>query len=170
LRKVHADPHPGNFLISHDNELIALDFGCVKEVPESFYKPYFELAQKEILNKPDLFEQKLFELEILRIEDTEEEKTYFKKIFYELLSLFTEPFNQTYFDFSDDLFFERIADLGKQYAKSSEVKNMNVNRGSTHFIYINRTFFGLYNLMHMIGAKNIEINRFKKYINDSNED
>jgi predicted unusual protein kinase regulating ubiquinone biosynthesis (AarF/ABC1/UbiB family) len=25
LRKVHADPHPGNFLVS-ENELIALDF------------------------------------------------------------------------------------------------------------------------------------------------
>ena len=164
LKKVHADPHPGNFLVSENYELIALDFGCVKEVPDSFYKPYFELAQKDILNDPDVFEQKLYELEILRSQDTDEEKIYFKKIFYELLSLFTEPFNVNYFDFSDESFFARIAELGKQYAKSSEVKNMNVNRGSTHFIYINRTFFGLYNLMHMIGAKSIEINRFKKYL------
>ena len=27
LRKVHADPHPGNFLVSQNTELIALDFG-----------------------------------------------------------------------------------------------------------------------------------------------
>ena len=34
LRKVHADPHPGNFLVSEDFNLIALDFGCMKAVPE----------------------------------------------------------------------------------------------------------------------------------------
>ena len=43
----HADPHPGNFLISEEGDLIALDFGCMKEIPEEFYVPYFELAKKE---------------------------------------------------------------------------------------------------------------------------
>jgi len=164
LRKVHADPHPGNFLISDKNELIALDFGCIKEVPEDFYKPYFELAIKENLENKVYFEQKLYELEILRADDSEEEKVFFTQIFYELLSLFTEPFNVEEFDFSNDDFFSRIADLGKKYAKSSDMKNMNGNRGSTHFIYINRTFFGLYNLMHDIGAKSIKINNFRDLI------
>ncbi|MGB5371033.1 MAG: AarF/UbiB family protein, partial [Flavobacteriaceae bacterium] len=30
LRKVHADPHPGNFLVSAKGSLIAIDFGCIK--------------------------------------------------------------------------------------------------------------------------------------------
>ena len=30
LKKVHADPHPGNFLVSEEDDLIALDFGCIK--------------------------------------------------------------------------------------------------------------------------------------------
>ena len=34
---------------------------------------------------------------------------------------------------------------------------------SKHFLYINRTFFGLYNLLHDLGAK-INVNQFKKYI------
>ena len=55
LRKVHADPHPGNFLVSEKGELIALDFGCMKEVPDSFYTPYFELARKEVMNDEKLF-------------------------------------------------------------------------------------------------------------------
>src|SRR5680860_170490 len=37
LRKVQADPHPGNFLVSAENEIIALDFGCMKEIPQDFY-------------------------------------------------------------------------------------------------------------------------------------
>ncbi|CAI8160096.1 MAG: putative protein kinase UbiB [Polaribacter sp. SA4-10] len=163
LRKVHADPHPGNFLVSKDNELIALDFGCMKSIPEEFYIPYFELAKPECINNPTLFESKLYELEILRKDDSKEELIFFRAMFYEMLSLFTQPFHNEEFDFSDDEFFSRISDLGAKYAKSSELKNMNGNRGSKHFIYINRTFFGLYNLMHDLNAKNIKINNFKQY-------
>ena len=40
---------------------------------------------------------------------------------------------------------------------------MNGNRGSKHFIYINRTFFGLYNLMFDLKAKDVVINNFQRY-------
>ncbi|WP_281980009.1 ABC1 kinase family protein [Tenacibaculum mesophilum] len=160
LKKVHADPHPGNFLVSKSNELIVIDFGCMKEVPESFYVPYFELAKRENIDNPAFFESKLYELEILRKDDTPEEITFFKALFYEMLSLFTQPFQQEEFDFSDEEFFGKIADLGQKYAKSTELKKMNGNRGSKHFIYINRTFFGLYNLIHDLKANKVKINNF----------
>ena len=163
IKKVHADPHPGNFLVSEDGKLIVLDFGCMKEVPEDFYVPYFELAKKENINNPTIFEEKLYELEILKPEDTPEEKVFFSKLFHEMLSLFTQPFHEESFDFSDEKFFGQIAELGERYSKSTEIRNMNGNRGSKHFIYINRTFFGLYNLMHDIKANNVIINNFKNY-------
>ena len=163
IKKVHADPHPGNFLVSEDGKLIVLDFGCMKEVPEDFYVPYFELAKKENINNPAIFEEKLYELEILKPEDTPEEKVFFSKLFHEMLSLFTQPFHEESFDFSDEKFFGQIAELGERYSKSTEIRNMNGNRGSKHFIYINRTFFGLYNLMHDIKANNVIINNFKNY-------
>ena len=158
LKKVHADPHPGNFLVAPDGKLIVIDFGCMKSIPDSFYVPYFELAKKENIENPAYFEKKLYELEILREDDSPEELKFFKGLFHEMLSLFTLPFQSEIFDFSDDVFFEKIADLGAKYAKSTELKEMNGNRGSKHFIYINRTFFGLYNLMHDLKAKNVRIN------------
>ena len=160
LKKVHADPHPGNFLISKDGQLIALDFGCMKAIPEEFYKPYFELAEKDTINNPKKFKEKLYELEILRKDDSEEEIIFFTDMFHELLSLFTQPFHSEEFDFSDANFFGRITEMGQKYSKSTELRNMNGNRGSKHFIYINRTFFGLYNLMFDLKAKNIKINNF----------
>lgn len=163
LRKVHADPHPGNFLITKDTKLVALDFGCIKEVPNDFYVPYFELAKKENLNNPEFFQSKLYELEILRKEDTKEEIEFFTEMFHELLSLFARPFHVEEFDFSDEEFFGQIADLGERYSKNTELRNMNGNRGSKHFIYINRTFFGLYNLMHDLKATNVKINNFIQY-------
>ena len=160
LRKVHADPHPGNFLVSEKGELIAIDFGCMKEVPDEFYIPYFDLAKKENINNADIFKQKLFELEILRQDDSPEEIEFFSAMFHEMLTLFTEPFHVDTFDFSNAEFFGKIASLGEKYSKSTELRKMNGNRGSKHFIYINRTFFGLYNLMFDLKAKGVKINNF----------
>ncbi len=160
LRKVHADPHPGNFLVSQEGDLIALDFGCMKTIPEEFYVPYFELAKKEIIENPDIFKNKLYELEILRTDDSAEEVVFFSEMFYDLLSLFTKPFHNEIFNFSDPTFFNKVSEMGQRYSKSTELRNMNGNRGSTHFIYINRTFFGLYNLMFDLKAENIKINNF----------
>ena len=160
LKKVHADPHPGNFLVSDEGDLIALDFGCMKSIPEKFYKPYFELSNKDCIDNPEAFVQKLFELEILRKDDSQEEITFFSTMFHELLSLFTQPFQSEEFDFSDPSFFNKVGEMGHKYAKSTELRNMNGNRGSKHFIYINRTFFGLYNLMFDLKAENIKINNF----------
>lgn len=164
LKKVHADPHPGNFLVSKEGDLIAIDFGCMKEIPEDFYIPYFELAVRENLDNKEFFDKKLLELEIIRADDSEEERAFFTQIFYELLYLFTVPFQSETFDFEDPEFFNAIADLGQKYAKTTTIKGRNANRGSRHFIYLNRTFFGLYNLMHEIKPRNIKINNYKNFM------
>lgn len=163
LRQVHADPHPGNFLIDKDDNLVAIDFGCIKQVPVEFYVPYFELAKPEVIDNPKIFNEKLFELEILRLDDSKEEIEYFTKIFHDLLSLFTKPFHGDYFDFSDDDFFGKIAEMGEEFSKDTQLRKMNGNRGSKHFLYINRTFFGLYNLLHDLKAR-IETKTYEKYI------
>ena len=162
LKKVHADPHPGNFLVNDENQLVALDFGCMKQIPNEFYIPYFELIDKKVINNPKLFSDKLFELEILRTDDSKEEVTYFTDMFYDLLSLFTKPFQEENFDFSDPDFFGNIAKLGERFAKDTNLRKMNGNRGSKHFIYMNRTFFGLYNLMFDLKAT-IVVNQYQKY-------
>ena len=162
LKKVHADPHPGNFLVNEKNELVALDFGCMKTIPNDFYVPYFELINKDVIDNNELFSNKLFELEILRTDDSVEEIGYFTQMFYDLLSLFTQPFQSETFDFSNEVFFQNIAQLGERFSKDTNLKKMNGNRGSKHFIYMNRTFFGLYNLMFDLKAK-IVVNEFKKY-------
>jgi predicted unusual protein kinase regulating ubiquinone biosynthesis (AarF/ABC1/UbiB family) len=162
LRKVHADPHPGNFLVNQENQLVALDFGCMKQIPNEFYIPYFELINKDVIDNKILFSEKLFELEILRVDDSKEEIEYFTQMFYDLLSLFTKPFQSENFDFSDEVFFENIAQLGERFANDTNLRKMNGNRGSKHFIYMNRTFFGLYNLMFDLKAK-IVVNEYLKY-------
>ena len=163
LRKVHADPHPGNFLVSQQDTLIAIDFGCIKEIPDEFYIPYFELAKKENINNDEVFMEKLYELEILTPTDSQKELEFFTELFKEMLSLFTSPFHEDEFDFGSDVFWSRIADLSERYSKDEQIRKMNGNRGSKHFLYMNRTFFGLYNLLHDLKAK-VAVNNFRQYL------
>lgn len=166
LKQVHADPHPGNFLIDKKGNLIAIDFGCIKHIPNDFYVPYFELARPEIIDNEALFLEKLYALEILRTDDTPEEITYFTGLFHQLLSLFTQPFHGDFFDFSDEEFFGKIAQMGEEFSKDTQLRKMNGNRGSKHFLYINRTFFGLYNLLHDLKAQ-VYTKSFHQYIKSS---
>jgi predicted unusual protein kinase regulating ubiquinone biosynthesis (AarF/ABC1/UbiB family) len=162
LKQVHADPHPGNFLVDNEGNLIAIDFGCIKQVPDDFYVPYFQLAKPEIIDNPKLFNEKLYELEILREDDSQKEIEYFTALFHRLLSLFTKPFHGDSFDFSDPEFFAQIAAMGEDFSKDTQLRKMNGNRGSKHFLYINRTFFGLYNLLNDLKSR-VDTKQYEKY-------
>ena len=163
LKKVQADPHPGNFLVSKKGSLIAIDFGCIKEIPENFYVPYFELSKKENIEDLKVFKGLLKELEILTPYDTREEATFFTSLFQKMMRLFTLPFQSKYFDFSNQQFWEKISGLLNEFTEDPKLRKLNGNRGSKHFIYINRTFFGLYHLLHDLNAK-IETDSYQKYI------
>lgn len=164
LKKFHADPHPGNFLVDKNDNLIAIDFGCMKEIPNDFYVPYFEVSTPDSLKDMDYFTKKLFELEILKTTDSPKELAFFTDMFHELLSVFTLPIQAEIFDFAQPEFQAQIAALSEKFASDKTLRKMNGNRGSKHFIYVNRTFFGLYSLMFDIKAK-VKINDFEKYLN-----
>ena len=162
LKKVHADPHPGNFLIDESYNLVALDFGCVKAIPDDFYHPYFELADLKIEENPRRFQQTLYDLEILKTDDTAEELVYFTELFGRLIKVLTLPFTKNEFDFGDAVFWGEINSLSKTLSSDQQLRKMNGNRGSKHFIYINRTFFGLYSLLNDLKAK-VDTEAFRKY-------
>jgi hypothetical protein len=163
LKKVQADPHPGNFLVDAENHLIAIDFGCIKTIPDEFYHPYFELSKKENIENKEVFDCLLKELEILLPTDSEAEQQYFTNLFQKMMRLFTLPFHDTSFDFASPTFWEDITNLSKTFAEDDQLRQMNGNRGSKHFIYMNRTFFGLYHLLHDLEAT-VETEYFKKYL------
>ena len=164
LRKVHADPHPGNFLVSEEKELIALDFGCMKEIPTEFYEPYYQLFKRDVIDDEVAFEKNLLALEVLREDDSAEDLVFFKNMFREVLDLFTTPFQHDTFNFSDATFFDEISKLGERYMKNTNIRKLNGNRGSRHIVYMNRTFFGLFSLMFDLKANNVKIDNYKQYL------
>jgi predicted unusual protein kinase regulating ubiquinone biosynthesis (AarF/ABC1/UbiB family) len=152
LKQVHADPHPGNFIIQENNELAVIDFGCVKVIPESFYTGYFALIKKDLLIKEDELNQIFYDLEFISDKDSAEEKVYFKNTFKEMISLLGKPFHVDSFDFADDSYFQMIFALGDRISNDKMFRKSKQARGSRHGLYINRTYFGLYNLLNQLQA------------------
>jgi predicted unusual protein kinase regulating ubiquinone biosynthesis (AarF/ABC1/UbiB family) len=152
LKQVHADPHPGNFIIQEKTRLAVIDFGCVKVIPEDFYKGYFSLIKKDLLIREDELNRIFYDLEFVSEKDSDTEKTYFINVFKEMISLLGKPFHADRFDFADDGYFQQIFSLGERVSNDSMFKKSKQARGSRHGLYINRTYFGLYTLLNQLQA------------------
>ena len=162
LRYFHADPHPGNFLVDDKGNLVAIDFGCMKKIPDSFYTPYFDLVNPETLAHESLYLPKMYDLEMLHKGDSADDVKFFSALFHRLLLIFTQPLQNEVFDFSDPKFMNEVAQVSEELANDKTLRKMNGNRGSKHFIYVNRTFFGLYNLLSDLKAT-VVINDYQRY-------
>jgi tRNA A-37 threonylcarbamoyl transferase component Bud32 len=93
LKAVHADPHPGNFIITNDYKLGIIDFGCVKEIPSDFYSIYFQLMDKALLSDPKRQQKVFSDLRFIYAEDSPKEKEFFKSIFTTLVELLGRLFH-----------------------------------------------------------------------------
>jgi len=153
LNQVHADPHPGNFIIQEDGTLGIIDFGCVKVIPKDFYTGYFSLIKKDLLINEVELNQIFYDLEFISDKDTDVEKAFFSAIFSEMISLLGTPFHVEKFDFSDNEFFNQIFQLGDRIANDKMFRKSNQARGSRHGLYVNRTYFGIYNLLNQLQAE-----------------
>lgn len=152
LRAVHADPHPGNFIITSDYQLGIIDFGCVKVIPEKFFEVYFRLLDPDLLTNKKEMEQLFYALNFIYPDDTAKDKAFFMQLFGQLVELLSRPFKKTTFDFSDPAYFEALFSFGEYLSNLKELRESKRARGVRDALYINRTYFGLYNLLHDLKA------------------
>lgn len=161
LRMVHADPHPGNFLFGTDGNLGIIDFGCVKEVPDDFYNNYFRLHSPGALDNYELMVDLFYRNEFISESDSESDKKIFIPLFREIIGLMGKPFFAGSFDFGDDTFFQSIYTLSESLYNNKDIRSSRTARGSKHALYINRTYFGLYMLLHDLRANIVTKSRYQ---------
>lgn len=149
LRAVHADPHPGNFMITPEENLGVIDFGCIKEMPDDFYYPFFSLISTDVFNDKVKTIEAFRQLEMIHADDTAEQIEFYHKSYSEMIKLFAKPYTSKIFDFSKPDFFDQLYIYGEKISKMPEFKQA---RGVKHFIYVNRTNFGLYQILHELQA------------------
>ena len=160
LRAVHADPHPGNFLITKDEKLGVIDFGCIKEMPDDFYTPFFSLTSTGLFEDKAATIKAFRQLEMILPNDDAAQIEFYYKWYKEMISLFAKPYITPTFDFSGEQFFNDLYQYGEKITKMPEFKQA---RGVKHFIYINRTNFGLYNILHELKAT-VNTHTFKPHV------
>lgn len=163
LRALHADPHPGNFIITPEKKLGVIDFGCVKVIPPEFYQSYFKLLDRRILTDKALQERTFKELHFIYPDDSEKEKRFFSKMFLRLVELLGKPFSKNTFDFSDKKYFEELFKFGAEISMMKEFRESTRARGVRDALYINRTYYGLYNILHELNAK-VDTSRFPSQV------
>jgi len=153
LKTVHADPHPGNFLLREDGTLGIIDFGCVKVIPETFYNRYFILLDKDLLLDEDAMLKALFKLGFIYENDSPSDQRELFEVFKTMVRLLGKPFHGETFDFGDNAYFEEIYRFGEASSKVEPLKNSKKPRGSRDGLYVNRTYFGLYSILNQLGAQ-----------------
>lgn len=152
LKAVHADPHPGNFIITNDYKLGVIDFGCVKVIPQPFYDVYFKLLDPAILENEILRDEVFKQLRFVYPDDSPTDKKFFTGVFTNLVELLSRPFRTDTFDFSDTKYFNELFAFGEMLTNMKELRDSKKARGVRDAVYINRTYFGLYNLLHDLKA------------------
>ena len=152
LRQVHADPHPGNFLMRANGTMGVIDFGCVKVIPQFYYDNYFRLVNPDTLEDPDLTEEIFNNLEFLTDDDSPKERKFFSDLFKEMTLMLAEPFAVETFDFGDDSYFNKVYAFAEGLANVPELKESKIARGSQDGLYVNRTYYGLYAMLNELKA------------------
>ncbi|WP_020530565.1 ABC1 kinase family protein [Flexithrix dorotheae] len=152
LHEVHADPHPGNFFMDENGTLGIIDFGCVKVIPKVFYDNYFVLIDGSLLEEKEKLRKALFKLNFLHSDDSESEMDELQGVLLKMLELLGRPFREEEFDFGNDNYFQEIYDLGDESAKVKALRYSKKPRGAKDGLYLNRTYFGLYNILNQLKA------------------
>ena len=153
LNLIHADPHPGNFLFQADGNLGVIDFGCVKRIPKEFYSVYFQLLNPFYHAEDERLRALYYKLEFLLESDDKETEELFFNLFKDSMELLVHPFTNETFDFADEAYFDRIYKKGEELTKNKEIRKGGKARGSRHILFINRTYFGLFSILHELKAE-----------------
>jgi predicted unusual protein kinase regulating ubiquinone biosynthesis (AarF/ABC1/UbiB family) len=160
LRAVHADPHPGNFMITAEGKLGVIDFGCIKVMPDDFYYPFFSLTSTNLFDDKEETIKAFRKLEMILPNDTPVQIEFYHTMFKQMISLFAKPYITETFDFGEKAFFDDLFGFGEKVSKMPEFKQA---RGVKHFIYVNRTNFGLYNILHDLQAR-VKTGTYKPHV------
>jgi predicted unusual protein kinase regulating ubiquinone biosynthesis (AarF/ABC1/UbiB family) len=152
LHVFHADPHPGNFLIDENRHVGIIDFGCVKEISKSFYTSQMRLLDTDILWNDEKLMQVLKELTVIHSDDS----AYLQKFLFDFISKtirhITQPFFSEFFDFGDEQFIKEVINKDELFDLKKELIKSRKARGEKDALYLHRTYFGLFSILHELRA------------------
>ncbi|MEM7355400.1 MAG: AarF/ABC1/UbiB kinase family protein [Acidobacteriota bacterium] len=140
---LHADPHPGNFLLCPDGRLALLDFGCTQRLATDLManvRALFQLPLEETPEHHRLYRQ----LGLGHSKDTQQAEG--QAALDEMRRLDLAKYRQRQaFDFADPTYLRRMHQALAKLARLGLVQ--------PEFVFYLRTRLGLYHLFHQLGAR-----------------
>jgi predicted unusual protein kinase regulating ubiquinone biosynthesis (AarF/ABC1/UbiB family) len=160
-RLFNADPHPGNYLFTDEGEVVLLDFGCTKEIPDAMQRSmrgYMRLAIRATRSDApedwEAFRAAIAEVFRLDRSDAATFEVFEQFILYCLAPyLKNEPFAFThaYTGGSVDVM---VKGLKKAVFRGGMLPSLpNLPATPPDFTFISRVQWGFYSVLTMLGAK-----------------
>lgn len=153
LKLFHADPHPGNFLVDAEGRICVLDFGCTRAISAEFHTIQFAFLNPALLESSVELEEALRAMEVLLPSDGPKQREKVMQLARESIELLTRPFRKGRFDFSDPAFIRALYQMGDANRQDRDLLSLRGARGRAESVYLNRTYFGLFSLLHRLRAE-----------------
>lgn len=139
---IHADPHPGNYLIDAGGRIGLVDFGCVKR----FSPDFIEMARA--FERPDWFtskEQAHRIAELIWGQKIANRPRLARKLLTRTKEFFDMLFGAGTVDFGDPAVLKKMFEVWTESIKTRAV--------NPEYLFYGRAEMGLYNTLHELKAK-----------------
>ncbi|HMJ91690.1 MAG TPA: AarF/ABC1/UbiB kinase family protein, partial [Candidatus Acidoferrum sp.] len=146
VHALHADPHPGNYLLNDDGTIGLVDFGCVKYLKPEVIRCYAQFWSREWVEDRELYE------DIVTTLFGDERGAKDPKVrrgmdeirrFYDKFHPLKQP--DQILDFADRKFMDALTQLARTLVSNKFL--------SPDFLFLSRTESGMCNLLHAIGSR-----------------
>jgi predicted unusual protein kinase regulating ubiquinone biosynthesis (AarF/ABC1/UbiB family) len=159
LNMIHADPNPGNFIITPENQLAIIDYGCAKRLDSEFMDHYRKIPSHVLSNNKDGYFETLQKIGLIKNDVSDDVKTIIFETIYKMSDWLCKPYKYDFFDFAENPNF--MSD-GKAYSQDffEFSKHIEMN---PEFLFLERTRHGLLRLFEKLGAKLNLQNKYENY-------
>lgn len=150
LKQIHADPNPGNFLVTKDLKIALLDFGCVRAFDDKFIALYQKLIQISASSDRQAYFELLTQMKLVTSDLDRDIQDQIVLLFMKMGEWLSQLFKETQFDFgANPDFMEQGRQIGRQMHKFRK----HINNITPEFIFIDRTRYGLIKLFEKMKVK-----------------
>jgi predicted unusual protein kinase regulating ubiquinone biosynthesis (AarF/ABC1/UbiB family) len=146
VHALHADPHPGNYLLNKDGTIGLVDFGCVKYLQPEVIRCYAQFWSRQWVRNPKIYG------DIIRVifgSKVSPEEPRVRRCMNGIKQFYDEfhPLDSGAkpLDLADARFMEGLAKLAKILIGNKFL--------SPEFVFLSRTESGMCNLLHILKAR-----------------
>jgi len=146
IKALHADPHPGNYLLNDDGTIGLVDFGCVKFLKPEVVKCYKQFWSREWVGNPKLYAELIRVVFGPKVSPKEPRVQRCMNAIHHFYDKF-HPLdrNPKVLELADPKFMDDLGKLAKILVSNKFL--------SPEFLFLSRAESGMCNLLHILGSR-----------------